>query len=74
MTKKFVIMVDDSTPEQQNAVTAYLEGKGGFWHWLSDVWLFATDEEMTCVSIRDRLVEAVPGDHLVVVRVANEDF
>jgi hypothetical protein len=42
MSRRFIVVIEKPTPEQENLITANLQGRGwGFWHWLSGVWLLA---------------------------------
>lgn len=40
--KKFIILADGLTAEQQNAITRFIQDRGwGFWHWHTNTWLLA---------------------------------
>lgn len=70
MTQRFVILVDDATAGQQNAVTLFLKGKFAYWHHFSDSWLVTTsNEEWTAAKLRDEIKEVVPGPNFLVLRV-----
>lgn len=71
--RRFIMIVDDATPEQQNAITKSLEGKPqGFWHYFSDVWLII-DASNTCttISLRDHLSQVVPGATTLILPIDN---
>lgn len=40
MSKKFIIACTEPLTEKRNAVSKFLETKGGYWHWLPDFWIF----------------------------------
>lgn len=70
MKQRFVILVDDATPEQQNAVTLFLKGKFGYWHHFSDAWLVTTTrDEWNAKTIRDAVQKAVVGPNILVLKV-----
>ena len=42
MNNRFVIALDNGTPEQQDVITQFLKSKGyEFWHWIEDLWLLS---------------------------------
>src|SRR5512135_2853599 len=42
MNNRFVIALDNGTPEQQDAITRFLDKrKFEFWHWIEDLWLLS---------------------------------
>ena len=60
---KFIIAVEGGTSEQLNAITAYLNTKGSYWHWMSHLWLFIpTDQDMSADAIRDDMTKFLTGD------------
>ena len=68
--KRFVVMVGDIEPVDQDRVTEYLKGKVGWWHHLPFSWLVASsDEAMTSKSLRDGVRTAVPGGDVLVVEL-----
>lgn len=70
MRRSFVLLVDDATGEQQNAVTDFVKGKCAYWHHFSDAWLLSVvNEEWTAKEIRDKLHEIVPGANVLVLPV-----
>ena len=72
--KRFVVLVDDATVVQQNAVTTWLSTtKFGYWHHFTDMWLvvaYGTDT-WNAALLRDRLLAEVPGATMMVMGVAN---
>ena len=71
MTRRFALIVDDATREQQDSVTNWLRTTElSFWHYLSDVWLVLDSRDTeTTVSLRDHLKQAVPGKTTMVLKV-----
>jgi hypothetical protein len=70
MKQRFVILVDDATPAQQNAVTLFLKGKVGYWHHFSDAWLVASNSgEWTAAKLRDELTKVVSGPSVLVLKI-----
>ena len=70
MKQRFVILVDDATPEQQNAVTLYLKDKVGYWHHFSDAWLVTTvSEGWSVTKFRDELRNVVKGPGVLVLKI-----
>lgn len=61
--RHFIMLVDDATTDQQNAVTKSFRGKPqGFWHIFSDAWLLMDPtNQLTVDSLRDHLKAVVPG-------------
>lgn len=75
MKRRYVICVDDSTSEIQDAVTNYLKDEGlGYWHWLTDLWL-ATDmkKESSAEKIRDDLQLIAKGFYVLVIQLDGEN-
>ncbi len=70
MKKRFILVIDNPTKEQQNAVTQFFKNQLGYWHWFSDVWLLTdSSNTWTAVSLRDKVKELVPGARLLVFMV-----
>ena len=70
MKQRFIVLVDDATPEQQNAVTLFLKGKVGYWHHFSDSWLVTTsDPTWSPAKLRDEVRRVVPGPSILVLKV-----
>ncbi len=68
--RRFVIAIDEGTQEERNAITGYLKGKVGWWHWLADVWLVATSKQDVDVnSLRIALKKMAPGKNVIVLSV-----
>ena len=73
MKRRFVICVDDSTGEQQNAVTDYLKKKKcRFWHYFSDLWLVTSDaQDISAEGLRAEISEIIPSTSKFVMEVGD---
>ena len=70
MKKRFILVIDNPTKEQQNAVTNFFKNQLAYWHWFSDVWLLTdTTNTWTVTSIRDKVHELIPGTRLLVLPI-----
>jgi hypothetical protein len=57
MTRRFVIGVESLTPEQEEKFRKFLDrSNSGFWHWISNFWLIATDDRKIDAS---EIVDAI---------------
>jgi hypothetical protein len=73
MIRRFIMMVDDATAQQQDAVTKYLKTTDhGFWHYFSDCWLITDHSDtLTCDVLRDEVNRIMPGKTTLVVQMDN---
>jgi hypothetical protein len=54
--RRFVIAADGLSREKEAAFAAFLGARGGWWHWISNFWLFVTsDSALTVDQIRVQL-------------------
>jgi hypothetical protein len=69
--RHFIMLVDDATVAQQNAVTESFRGKPqGFWHIFSDAWLLVDPTNSLSVEqLRDHLNVVVPGATTLVLPI-----
>lgn len=65
----FIIAVDEATAEQRDAISEYLGGLGGYWHWMPDFWLANTNEEKTQIVVRDVIHKKCPSLVCIVLKV-----
>ncbi|MEO8465821.1 MAG: hypothetical protein ABI640_10820 [Gammaproteobacteria bacterium] len=71
MSRRFVLLVDEATAQEQDTVTKHLQTTPyGFWHHLSDAWLM-TDrtDKLTTVELRDQIHRLLPGKTILAVRM-----
>lgn len=72
MKKRFILVIDNPTKEQQNAVTNFFKNQLGYWHWFSDVWLLTdTTNTWAVSSIRDTVKELIPEARLLVFAIGS---
>jgi hypothetical protein len=72
MRRHFIIVVNDATAEQQNAVTNHFTNRNGigYWHWYSDMWLLIDSTNFwNAETLRDKLNELLPANHKFVCEV-----
>ena len=71
MTRKFVVGIDEETPEDVSSFLNYIkQQRFGWWHWIDNTWLLTTyNEQVTVVEIRDRLREITGKKTVVVIEV-----
>lgn len=71
--RHFIMLVDDATVAQQNAVTKSFHGKQqGYWHFFSDAWLLIDPtDSLTVDGLRDHLKAVVPGATTLVLPIDN---
>lgn len=69
---KFVVILDNGTKEEQDAITAFLQTKTGWsvWHWMEDAWLVAlvppeVGAKSLCEEIRKMVPSIIYKKHLV---------
>jgi len=74
MKNRYVIAIQSGTPAQRNAITTYLKGKYGFWHWMPDVWLVTGTQDLEANEMRDDIRALVPGLRFIVLKVANQGW
>jgi hypothetical protein len=72
MKRRWLVLVDDATTDEQNKLTQYLrERSWGFWHYFSDAWLIAADDaKLSSLALRDQVVKLLPGKTVLVLFVA----
>lgn len=74
MKRRFVLIIDNATKEQQNVVTNYFKEMLGYWHWFSDAWLLTdANSQWSVASIRDKVQELIPGVDMIVLRVESDN-
>ncbi len=56
-------------------MTKYFSGANfGYWHWMADLWLVYTRDDLTAEQLHDSLIQLAPQASLLVTRVLNEDW
>jgi hypothetical protein len=54
-SRRFIVLADVRSPEQEQAVTGALKKLGTWWHWIPNSWLVVTEEGTSAKDIRDEL-------------------
>ena len=61
MKKRFVVLLDNTTPAQNKAFLARVRGELSWWHWIQDAWLLVDRKgEWTASKLRDLANECYP--------------
>lgn len=70
MRSRFVVVVDESTPEDQEAITDAVKAEEGvgWWHWFPQTWLIVDVKGRDAIWWRDKLRLAAPNAHFLVVK------
>ena len=74
MKRRFIIVVNGATAQQQNAVSAIFTNRPniGYWHWYNDMWLVVDlTNAWTAETLRNKLNEVVPANHKFVSEVGH---
>jgi hypothetical protein len=54
MTRRFVIGVEGLDESENDRLRGHLESRGRWWHWITNFWLFVTDDPaLTAGQLRD---------------------
>jgi hypothetical protein len=63
MKKRFVVLVNSATKEQNLAFLAFLKASGlPWWHYLNNAWLLYDEQDRVSSEIlRNKLIELYPG-------------
>lgn len=67
--RRFVIGVSSVTPDQEKAIQEYLGSLGGWWHWISNMWLLASNSdssELSASRIAGMIIVLAPESRAVV--------
>jgi hypothetical protein len=69
MSKLIVLTTDESTKEQRDAFTNYLQTTNhGFWHWFPEVWIVDPAEQLEAAALRGKAREHMPSAAVLVLR------
>lgn len=74
MKKRFVVMLDLSTPEQETALKDFFAAQSAiWWHWLTNAWLVSDSKGLlTAGQIRDALNKIAPGVSVLVLELRSD--
>ncbi|MDP9524256.1 hypothetical protein [Pseudomonas putida] len=72
MKKRFVVMIDSSTDEQNNEFLKWVKKeKVGWWHWINNSWLISNRSgHLSAGTIRDKITEIFPGENTLVIELS----
>jgi hypothetical protein len=76
MKKRFIIALDKSTPEQNEAFKNFIDAAAGinWWHWISNVWLIIDEQgKWGSSQLRDKVREFYSGETMFVVELRPDD-
>jgi hypothetical protein len=75
MKKRFIVALDNTTPEQNEEFKAYVVGAGlNWWHWISNVWLLIDNEgKWGITQLREKVREFYPGETVLVLELGPYD-
>jgi len=66
----FIIAVENCTADQRNEISKYVGKIGGYWHWMSDLWLVNTYGDDSAADMRDA-IQAKAGSPICIVLKVN---
>jgi hypothetical protein len=74
MKRRFIVLIDASTKEQDAAFLNFLKSSKGFgyWHWLESSWLLTSSSDVRCEEIRDKIVEIYPNINNMVLEFRDD--
>ena len=69
MKKRFVVIIESSTKEQNDSFLDWVKQENlGWWHWFQNAWLISnTTGTHTASSIRDKVNEFFPTKNTLVI-------
>lgn len=73
----YVVSVDlEANAEQRDLFTDYLKDEDAkYWHHISFTWIVVDEQDaLSCVKIRERLLELMPGVANIVMKVKSLDY
>jgi hypothetical protein len=75
MKKRFILLVDNTTADQNKAFRDFVEASGlNWWHWISNAWLLIDQKGTWKASqLRDKAKEVYPGENTFVAELRPDD-
>lgn len=72
MTKRLVVITDDASKADRQAITDAIKGAGvAWWHWFQPAWLIKDRQDRSTKWWRDLLTKAA-DTHLLILEVSDE--
>jgi len=73
MSKRYIVGLDSSTEEQDDAFLQFINDNGlGWWHWLNNFWLITDSSgKFSAGEIRDELNESHPSVEKLVIELSD---
>lgn len=73
MRKRFIVLVDNTTLEQEEKFVSYIRENGfGWWHYINNSWLLTTNKDFKSSEIRDKLNEFFPDEYNLVIELRGD--
>lgn len=70
MRKRFIILIDNTTNEQDEKFLEYIKENGfGWWHYLNNSWLLTSYKDFTVNKIRDDLNKIYEGETKLIIEL-----
>lgn len=71
MKKRFIVIIESSTKEQDDAFLAWIDDQHlGWWHWFQNVWLLSNPSgHLTASTVRDKIDEYFPRKDTLVIEL-----
>lgn len=71
MKKRFVVMIDSVTEDQNKKFLAWVKEENvGWWHWFDNSWLISNNRDhLTAATIRDKAMEIYSGENVLVLEL-----
>ena len=75
MRKRFIILMNPASTEQNDLFLKWINGEGlGWWHWFQGSWLLTNPKgHLTSVTIRDKLSEIFGLSNNLVIELRSTD-
>ena len=70
MSRKFVVVVDNLTADENDKITDYFKEKYSWWHWLEGLWLIVDHQDKAEEQeIAEEIQEFLPGKQSFVLQI-----
>jgi len=74
MKNRFIVVLNESTSEQDKEFIKYIKSeKIGWWHWIDNLWMLrTTNEKISAQSLRDKIGEIYPSVRIMVFELGEK--